>query len=262
MVILVPLALWARKTVETLRSQPRPPGLTGALFPPAGSELSRRMSLLVPASVAVAWNVLAVFRDGANKNTLLEGYISLGTCTVVLVLDHLPRKVGKPMAAWPGFTGLLLLASCVFPAAQLVFFNQLGDLTNGSDEDYQRLVAFGKFVETLPKPLFVDHSIFGQPWRATNGKYPAFLVDFYWYNAAKHKGWIQNGGFESLVRKRQFRCLLLNTGPISKEAALEAGYRPSPIAPGIDPLGFHLFVLPEDTAAQGQFPGTADSAKP
>jgi hypothetical protein len=226
------------------------PGRAAGDAPGLRSYLGSRIAVIaLPSATAVAWCVFAVFREGADKNTLLEGYIGLGTCSLVLLINRLGRP-GQPASAWnAGLLGFGILAMAAFPLVQLAFPDRLGNLTIATPSEHEKAATFAAYLHRLPRPLLVEDGFYAQPWHATDGCYPAYVPDVHWYCMAKARGWMTDGGLEKLVRQRKFRCLLLGRNLVSPSMASEAGYQPASFPPGVDSQGFALYVLPDVSVA-------------
>ncbi len=200
----------------------------------------------VPALVATAWCFFAAFRDGSDKNTLLEGYVTTGALAAILLLNRL-ADAGR-WAAWVerGLVPLAVLAMTAYPVAQFVFFNRLGNLTIDSPSGHARMVALIEQMRRLPKPILVEDSQLSLPWYTNDGHYPGYTLDTYLMTEARRNGWYKDGGLETLVRRRAFGSLLLKRrGVVHAAVAREAGYRRTPFPPGVDSLGFELYQLPD-----------------
>jgi hypothetical protein len=221
--------------------------LLGALARRAGLSAflgSRTAVIAFPSATAAAWCVFAVFREGADKNTLLEGYIALGTCSLVLLINRLGRS-REPARGWePALLGLGIAAMAAFPLAQLAFPDRLGNLTIATPAEHAKTATFVAYLHRLPKPVLVEDPFFALPWHATDGRYPAYVPDVPWYSMAKSRGWMADGGLEQLVRRREFPCLLLKRGLVAPAVAREAGYEAAAFPPGVDSQDFQLYLLP------------------
>jgi hypothetical protein len=217
-------------------------GLRAAL---AAFSRSQVAVVAFPSVTAVTWCVFALFREGASKNTLLEGYLCLGICSLVLLIDLLGRLGESDGGRKAALCGFGILAMAVFPVAQLVFPDRLGNLTIDSPAEHEKAVALAAYVDRLPRPVLVEDGFLAQPWHATNGRYPAYVPDVPWYRMAKAKGWMADGGLEKLVRQQAFTCLLLKHDLVSPKVAREAGYQLASFPPGVDSLDFELYLLPD-----------------
>src|SRR5262249_24937900 len=92
-----------------------------------GRHLNVFAQVMFPAIASAAWCIFASFRDGAAKNTLLEGYIGLASYAVVLLLGNSESIMSR--RAWQWFVCVSILSMAVFPIAQVAFPNRLGNLT-------------------------------------------------------------------------------------------------------------------------------------
>jgi hypothetical protein len=199
--------------------------------------------LLFPAMASAAWCIFAAFRDGAAKNTILEGYICLATYAVVLLLRNRNYIALGLSRRWAGLVYLSILSMAVFPVTQLTFPDKVGNLTVASAEEYEQKKSLATFLDRLPKPAYVEDGMLAQPWHSNNCKYPAIVLDIVFYYKARAHGWMENGGIEELVAKHAFRSLLIKGRPLSREAALQSGYQPVPFPSDIDAIGFELLEL-------------------
>jgi hypothetical protein len=212
---------------------------------PAGDGTRANVSCLaVPAVVSALWCVFAVFREGSAKNTLLEGFLNMGALAAVLLLNRI-RQPGR-RAAWLETVGVpaVLVGMALYPLAQCVFLDRIGNLTVDTPEGYARRAAFVEQLRGLPKPIFVEDSMLSLPWFTADNQYPAYCIDVFFMTDARVKGWYVDGGFDALARERACPTLLLKHGLISRRAAEAAGYRRVPFPAGVDPLGFTLYRLP------------------
>jgi hypothetical protein len=237
-------------TARASRVAPGMPGLSAYLG-------SRMAIVAFPSATAVAWCLFAVFHTGASKHTLLEGYLCLGTASLVLLINRLGRQEAPAGAREPALVALGILAMAAFPLAQLAFPDRLGNLTVASGKEHEGTATFVAYLHRLPKPLLVEDGFFALPWHATDNTYPSYVPDVNTYMAAKARDWITDGGLEKLVRRHAFPCLLLKRDLVSPQAAREAGYQPAAFPPGVDSLGFQLFRLPDAT-----LPGEDTRARP
>ncbi|MFL5244372.1 MAG: hypothetical protein ACJ8FY_19910 [Gemmataceae bacterium] len=199
--------------------------------------------LMFPAMVSAGWCIVGLFRHGAAKNTLLEGYICLATYSVALFMRNrhrIPVLFGRN-----GVTSVLLaIASMtVFPTAQLAFPDKLGNLTISSEEQHNSAKALAAFVDRLPKPAYIEDGMLSEPWYSTNGQYPAVVLDIVFYYDARAHGWMENGGVDELIAKHSFRSLLIRGRPVSRETALKCGYQLVPFPEGMDSMGLELLEL-------------------
>lgn len=93
-----------------------------------------------------------------------------------------------------------------------------------SRDDYDRRAELLAIVEGLPKPVFIEDDILGQPWFATGGRHPAVILDRVYYDTALGQGKL-GGGLEALIERRHFAALLIWTPPWHlQRAAIAAGY--------------------------------------
>jgi hypothetical protein len=137
-----------------------------------------------------------------------------------------------------------MVPMALFPAAQLARPRGLGRITLDDGPADAVRAALADDVDRLGKPVLIFDDILAQPWHATDGRYPAFVADSFWYWEAKSKGFLKGGGAEELIRRREFRSLVLDASMVGElGAAREAGYcEADPQPAGIRAAGMMLFV--------------------
>jgi hypothetical protein len=218
---------------------------------PLGSAIAvppaRARAIGPAAAAAMAWSLLALARDGADRNTLFEGYIGLATWSFAILVQRLDT-LAEDRYRWVRRGVLAAVTSmALYPIAQLALLDRIGNQTLATSKEVVQLSHMAALIDRLPKPILVEHGLFAQPWHSTAGRYPAIVVDVYWYNIAWKAGLMdQSGGVRSLVLKRQFPCLLAQ-GRVAlglASAAEEAGYVRLELPEAVRSLGFTLYVLP------------------
>jgi hypothetical protein len=171
--------------------------------------LAERAMLLI-AVVAFVLGVAGLGREGANKNYLFDGYVTsalAGWFTLVRLLERepVPRKVL--------LFGLVLLTPwSLFPFAQLAWPGHLGRSELCTDASARELAAVADAVSRLPQPLYADHDIFTQPWRATGNRYPAVVLDGTWSGIAVREGLAPRDFLDTWLAERHFASALVPEG--------------------------------------------------
>jgi hypothetical protein len=204
-----------------------------------------RVSLRVLTFAAIGSWILclvALMRDGGYRNSLLEAYIVSSLLAVSLVLHA--RNAGASLSR-RGRTALL--AGCIitaaYPIGQLFSGERLGTMHVASPERFEEGRRLAASLARVPKPLFVEESLFAEPWFSTDGKFPAVVLDNYAYLQWRARGHYRDGGVESLILQRRFTALLLSGTLGLREAAERAGYERAPLPP-LSNWDVRLYVLP------------------
>jgi hypothetical protein len=157
------------------------------------------------------------------------------------------------------FAALATVIGCVLPAAFLIRPHMNAgflhwNLTFSDHDSYVARAHLADVIRELPKPVFVsDDDILEQPWIATGGQYPAYLVDPVYYDEAVVRGQIQAGGLEGLVRSRRFAEVIVKKDDPMRLVAEAAGYRraelPSDVAAAPTMIGrpavWELYISPD-----------------
>jgi len=185
--------------------------------------------LRVIAGVALMCGVAMLARAGTNKNQLFEAYVAgalLATVeTIRCARVTLAPRRGRRLAV---FATVLLLPMVAFPAAQLLWPNHFGVTRLAADTDLRRRAALADALAGLPKPLFIDDDILGQPWHATENRYPALVLDRLWLSIAIPPG----GGQDFAKRALEWqapRAVVATDGDPFHRAALALGMRCGPV---------------------------------
>jgi hypothetical protein len=199
--------------------------LAGGRWQNISGDKAMRMLLLVTA-VSSAWCLMALSRDGGDRNSLLEAYLAASLLAFVLGWRTVRHQIGAHR--WAGvLLGAVVVLSVAFPSAQLIVLDRLGDVTLGPAERAREARAIAAWMQAQPHPIFVEDSMLGLPWYSTQGQYPAVVMDNYLYFAVRASGGIVPGAeIERLVRDRRFPTLLLTGIHRLDETATEVGYRP------------------------------------
>ncbi len=195
--------------------------------------------------VAGLFNVFAAFKYGSSSNILLESLflasaLSGGALVRLARGDHDPSAprwsgVQRRVAVWGWAIFLLLPAVQLALYAQGRAFTQVAGFSPGGlrkldarDEALRR--DFSLWLADLPKPLFTRDGLFVQPWHATDGRYPSFVIDFQATDFMRRGGLMRGGGVADFIRGRHFRSLLLDRADAEfYPVALAAGYRVRPL---------------------------------
>jgi len=210
-------------------------------------------ALLVIAPVAVVLGVAGLGREGANKNYLFDGYVTSALAAWLalarlLASDPLPRRTLL-------FGAALLGSWAVFPFAQLAWPGHLGRTELCTSAGAPMLEAVANAVARLPKPLFADHDIFSQPWRATGNRYPAVVLDGTWSDIAVREGFAPRDFLEVWLAELRFASALVPAGVPVIERFRARGATCSDFPEPVDGLKFVVCHLPY--AAKGMPPDTA-----
>jgi hypothetical protein len=94
---------------------------------------------------------------------------------------------------------------------------------------------FAAAMERLPKPLWLRDAMLQLPWFATEGKYPAFVLNPQFEADARARGRLEGAGFAEWIARRHFASLLLRDDDPLLDAVRLAGYRPAS-TPALPPL--------------------------
>ena len=197
-------------------------------------------SISVVVLAAAAWCGLGLMREGGDRNTLLELYLAVSALSLVLALDH-GAGLGGPR--WRRlFVSLAVLAASGVPTAQLILFDRIGDLNFGTSQEVAAARHIAAVLSTLPKPAFVEQHMFALPWYSTNDRYPAVVLDDYYYNTVPARARVrQIGGLESLVTRGTFPTLLLTGQFRLNDTARQKGYERSDVLEPTPPWRLTLY---------------------
>jgi hypothetical protein len=118
---------------------------------------------------------------------------------------------------------------CALPAVNLLFPTlRLGvvrsNLVFGDGERYAQRREMSALLARLPKPVLIPDEVLSQPWHATAGRYPAFVMDGLVYEQAEKIGLLEGGGLVGKVRRREFGAVVAAPNSAFARAAAEAGY--------------------------------------
>ena len=112
-------------------------------------------------------------------------------------------------------------------------------------DDYARVQAFNRFLQTLPKPIFT-FGLLGLPWSSNDNQFPAFVVLPDVHEAMARRGLLRGGGWRDFYRQRRAGTLLLEHNSTTDIAAAQAnGYRVVSIPPEVNmsPFTGHAFSV-------------------
>jgi hypothetical protein len=165
-------------------------------------------TIVVAALTATAFGVLALGREGSNKNHLLEGYIACALASWA-GLAELRRAHA---ARWGGLLVALgmLVPYAAMPWLQLARPTSFGRIVLCSEASAQELARFSAEVARLPRPLYSEEEIQSLPWHSSGGRYPALVIDATWYGLARRK-LLPQFPFDLLASGR-FRSVLYPAG--------------------------------------------------
>lgn len=224
------------------------------------------LAIAVVAIPAVVFGALQLALHGSNVNNFIEGAALL----VVLATAGWLKVWRRPDASASLLTGAFLLLTIIpvpllhvvqaargIPETEIRAVS-LGNATKLNLAQLAQRKEFGRWMQTLPKPIWINDAMLQMPWFATDGKYPAYPFDFQFNADAMMKHVLEDRGFISLIRQRRFAALLLRPQHDAWfiRAAQAAGYveapvpsRFSPLATeyGLERVGPRLFLRPTAT---------------
>jgi hypothetical protein len=209
----------------------------------AWGELGKpRQALILVALVACAFGSIAFGREGSNKNHLLEGYVACA-------LASWAAWRGLPATA-PWYLGVggavLALPLVLLPALQLaaplglVPDHRFGRTLFCRDSDVPEFARLAELAAQLPHPLYVDDEVFGQPWHATDNRYPTLVLDGTWYSIAKRERLLPPDFPREVLEKRGIRSAVLPEGHGLVDVYAARGVRCETL--GAQPFGLKFFV--------------------
>ncbi len=166
-------------------------------------------ALLVIGVVAVAFGILGLGREGANKNYLFEGYVVSALAAWVTLVRLLEQS--RPPALLV-LAAVLLVPWTLFPVAQILRPNHFGRTELCSEGSMSAHVALSTTVAHLPKPLYADHDILSQPWRSTDDHYPAIVLDGGWTSIAMREGFVPGGFLDAWLAEAHYASALVPDG--------------------------------------------------
>ncbi len=178
--------------------------------------------LAFPAMVAVIWSVVCLLREGSDKNTLLEGYLALATWSAALLLVNWGHVFSHQLTRLAAC--VLAATTVLFPLAQLVFFDRVGDLNIASAAESNSERDLADFVRSLPKPLLAEHPFLNLPWCSTNNRYPAMVTDDMTMAIMQEAGHLEEHPFLAAIRNREPVTIMAKNDSAIDHAARDAGY--------------------------------------
>lgn len=185
--------------------------------------------LPVVALVALLAGLVALGREGSNKNHLLEGYLVTGL-VASRTLFALRARAGSPSAQRGAVAAAaLLVPMIVFPALQLALPNRFGVTRLATAEMRAAKRELARRVDALPKPAVVLDDVLAQPWHSSGGRYPAVVLDNVWFDIAARRGMLRHGGPETLLTRGLARSALVPAGGPYYRAAQAAGWSCEPL---------------------------------
>ncbi len=200
----------------------------------ANFSLPARQIFVLSTACAFGLAIGLVFftKDGSRKNLLFEGMVPLTILAIVGLHQFRDGQIPH-RKFWLGYLCLIFAVSTMLPAKNLLLFRQgkMGTLPLVSTADYEEKKNFGRWLQTLPPPLFIRDHLFAQPWYSNAGKYPAIMIDECFYDQAKTDGVLEGDGIEDLVLAHYFHTLILDVQDEMIPFAKQAGYTEIPISP-------------------------------
>lgn len=196
----------------------------------------RLVMLAFVALTATVLGVIAVGRDGSERNHLFEGLLWTATLATLAVMRLLAAGgEGKPWMA--RYAAVLAALTLALPVAQVIFPRvDRGpihwNVTFADAETYARKARLAAIIQQLPQPVFVADDILAQPWFTTSNRYPAIVLDQWVYFRAQSFGlFSKEEGLPRLFRSNYFAALVLQSGNSLHRDAVAAGYREAPLPP-------------------------------
>jgi hypothetical protein len=234
---LTDLLLWGM-TLFAIVALLRPGSVHGPLRSPADVPgRSRKVfgaDLTFPALAAIVTFTIGtpmLAKVGSGRHHLLELNVAASlTCAGVLGSLWETAKARKVLTA-----GALMLAPMIVYALVLLYDRPtpLAVLTLKADgttlhhttaRDIAVRERLDAVVARLPPPVYIEDDIFSLPWHSTGGRYPAFVLDYVFYDRAFDLGLV-GGGVEGLFANHYFASAVLGDSSPCLTAALNAGYR-------------------------------------
>jgi hypothetical protein len=189
--------------------------------------------LLLTMVVTGALDAVLLAKPGSSINHTFEFWFAsaLFATLVFLVATESPGFARRAYA----IGSIATLPTVAFAAALLVPLPRLARILTigtpvdrlefGSSDELARRQAAAARMRELPKPIFIDDEILGQPWFATDNRYPAVVLDHVFYDTALAQGRLERDGVASLVDDRRFAAMLVAEPPwANSRAAIAAGY--------------------------------------
>jgi hypothetical protein len=151
---------------------------------------------------------------------------------------------GRARSVGLGAAIVLVVPMAIFPAAQLAYPRGLGRISLAGPAEFEARAGLARAVDRLEKPVLIFDDILSQPWHSTGGRFPAFVPDPVWYGWARDHGLLEGGGAGAMIRRHEFRSLVLGGWMTAEiEAAREGGFREADDQPaGVRDAGLKLLV--------------------
>lgn len=179
-------------------------------------------------------DVLLLAKGGSSLNHTFESWVVTALFAVVAFSigaaapNARPRMYAMAAASMiaPLAFGLLMLNGGPSPWLQAMTTVAAYDAPRFGDEAvFQSRIAVRDRLKRLPKPIFIDDEIFGQPWFANDDRYPAVVLDHVFYDVAAASGHVERDGVLSLVDDRYFATVIVEQPPwMWTRRAVAAGY--------------------------------------
>jgi hypothetical protein len=241
--------MWAAPVAMWGRGQPHATLQAGHEGAP---HRSRLRALGVVALVSFAWCLVALTRDGGYRNSLLEAYLSASLLAWVVLWQRVPTTTDARMKVRRTVLATAVLVTAAFPIAQLVALDRIGNLTVASQGTIDEARRIAERLRSMPKPIFVEESMFAEPWHSTDNRYPAVVLDNYFFFSVRARGGTNDAaGIEGLVAGHRFPALLLSGLRRLEPVALRFGYRRVPLTDGSQGWTLRLYVLDPPGGARG-----------
>jgi hypothetical protein len=200
-------------------------------------------ALWLALAITFAYGFSALCHAGSNKNHIIEYYIITTTLALAALRRVLDGPPGRPRTIGVAAAAALIAPMAAFPAAQLAAPRSFGRIRLADAAEYAGRTSLAGAVDGLEKPVLVFDDILCQPWHATGDRYPAFVPDMNWYWVGKAQGLFKGGGADELIRRHEFRSLVLADWMAGEmKAARESGYCEVEPPRGIRDAGFKLLV--------------------
>jgi hypothetical protein len=214
--------------------------------------------LICTMAASFALDFVLLAKPGAAVNHTFESWMTsalFGLVSFLLVADASPAPGRRAYGAAAALTiaplafALLLLDNG--PSIGLRAFalgSEAARLTSATPAEYARRATLVARMKSLPKPIFVDDEILGQPWFANDDRYPAVVLDRVFYDAAERLGRLDRDGVLSLIDDRYFAALVVPQPPwFWTRRASGAGYVRADTMAGSDDSNLAIFIR-SDTA--------------
>jgi hypothetical protein len=191
--------------------------------------------------VALAGGAVFCLRVGSDRNYFFEAGMvgSLAVLPAALTFFDRYKSAGRwlvvcSMAVAGAISVVQLVAFLIAAPAQppvirgwsLSGKTEFGRLRLLSPAEEQDRRALANAIAGAPKPVLILDDTFSQPWHATGGKFPAFVVDPNVLADLRRTKIIPDDRIATLIELRRFRAVFLKE-PEYVPVALASGYRPT-----------------------------------